>query len=181
MCVIELAMNTPTAAAMMGSHRAIIRYLLRPFPTPNSQLPSAANRRIRWELGVGGWELSPAESEPHARAYREPYVVTEERLLRGAAVVERRPGIFQQAIADVHADDRAFGREHVDASAGIEREHRASGREHARQRRRKDQDAHDGLAAEREEAGPQLRERPYAGQSRANGHAQQPLEPARAV
>src|SRR5258705_2081745 len=143
MWVIELATNTPIAAAMMGSQREIInRYLL----------------------------------EHHADSCGKPEVVAEERLLRGAAVAERGSGIFQQAVAGVDANDRSSRREDLDTAAGVEREHRASGRKLARQRRRKNQDAGDRLAAGRQAGRPQHCEGTHAGEPRASGNAEESFD-----
>src|SRR2546427_5632757 len=96
-------MNTPMAAAMMGSQSEIIRHLLGQFPTPNAQLPRRIDSKAcsevgSWKLGVGSWALSSSEFLLQYRARGRPsqLSVVLRRAIRIAVLVT----VFVVAVVD---------------------------------------------------------------------------------
>ena len=116
--------------------------------------------------------------ESESRANGESKVVTEERIvLHHAIAIDHRAGILHEAVTSFDANERPLRRGHLHSAAKVEHRERLARRQLARQRRRVDQDARKWprSLANAQEAGPQLRERPYAVEPRPDGDAEQAL------
>src|SRR5438128_2679550 len=94
------------------------------------------------------------------------------------AVVEDGAWVPEKPVASVHAKKRPARREHFEAAADVKRKEGIARTERACERRWEDEDAAERPRrfAERDEAGPQLRERPHATDAGAHRRAEQSFQ-----
>src|SRR5262245_11740886 len=122
------------------------------------------------------------DSEPPTASDCHAEVVLPESITEAPAPRKYRPGVFQDPIGGVDAQERSPGQLDLGAAAKFQGRQRASGRERAGQGRRKDRDTGDGTGrfTKREKSRACLRERPHAFIRRARRHAKQPFNLTRA-